>query len=81
MNVAPSSSGLGRRPLKAEVRRARARENTLIPPDTDYSSIGGLSREAVEKLSAHRPLSVGEASRLDGVTPADVSVLLIYLGR
>ncbi len=66
---------------EAEVRRARARENTLIPPDTDYSSIGGLSREAVEKLSAHRPLSVGEASRLDGVTPADVSVLLIYLGR
>ena len=64
---------------EAAVRRAHARETTLIPPDTDYSAIGGLSREAVEKLTAHRPLSVGEASRLDGVTPADVSVLLIYL--
>lgn len=64
---------------EAAVRRAHARETTLIPLDTDYSAIGGLSREAVEKLTAHRPLSVGEASRLDGVTPADVSVLLIYL--
>ena len=64
---------------EAAVRRARAHENTLIPSDIDYAAIGGLSREAVEKLTAHRPLSVGEASRLDGVTPADVSVLLIYL--
>ncbi len=66
---------------EAAVRRAHAHETTLIPPDTDFSKIGGLSREAVEKLDARRPLSVGEASRLDGVTPADVSVLLIYLGR
>ncbi len=66
---------------ESEVRRARARENTLIPADIDYSAIGGLSREAVEKLSSHRPISVGEASRLDGVTPADVSVLLIFLGK
>ena len=64
---------------EADVRRARARETTLIPPDTDFAAIRGLSREAVEKLTAHRPLSVGEASHLDGVTPADVSVLLIYL--
>lgn len=64
---------------EAAVRRAHTHETTLIPPDTDYSAIGGLSREAVEKLSARRPLSVGEASRIDGVTPADVSVLLIYL--
>ncbi len=66
---------------EAAVRRAHSHETTLIPPDTDYSKIGGLSREAVEKLTARRPLSVGEASRIDGVTPADVSVLLIFLGR
>lgn len=62
------------------IRRARAREDMALPADIDYKEIRGLSLEAAEKLSAHRPLSVGEASRLDGVTPADVSVLLIYLG-
>ena len=62
------------------VRRARAREDMAIPEDIDYGEIRGLSLEAIEKLSAHKPHSVGEASRLDGVTPADVSVLLIYLG-
>ena len=62
------------------IRRVRAREDMALPADIDYKEIRGLSLEAAEKLSVHRPLSVGEASRLDGVTPADVSVLLIYLG-
>ncbi len=56
-------------------------ENVRIPPHIDYSSIHGLSAEAVEKLSAMRPQSIGQASRISGVSPSDVSVLLVYLGR
>lgn len=62
-----------------EVEKARRRENMILPDAIDYSAIRGLSIEAVEKLSSHRPISVGEASRIPGVTPADVSVLMIYL--
>ncbi len=56
-------------------------ENVRIPPHIDYSRIHGLSAEAVEKLSAMRPQSIGQASRISGVSPSDVSVLLVYLGR
>ncbi len=63
----------------ASVERVRSRENVLLPPDLDYSSVRGLRIEAVQKLSSHRPHSVGEAAGLAGVNPADVSVLLLYL--
>lgn len=61
------------------VERARSREDAILPADIDYSAIRGLRIEAAQKLAAHRPHSVGEASGLAGVNPADVSVLLLYL--
>lgn len=63
----------------ASVERARSREDALLPSDLDYAAIRGLRIEAVQKLSAHRPHSVGEAAGLAGVNPADISVLLLYL--
>lgn len=63
----------------AEVERSRRLEEKKLPTDIDYASIGGLRLEAAEKLSAIRPISVGQASRISGVNPADISVLLIYL--
>ena len=60
-----------------EFAKAEAR---LLPPDLDYHSISGLRLEARQKLSEIRPLSVGQASRISGVSPSDIAVLLIYLG-
>ena len=54
-------------------------EKKLMPEDIDYKSIKSLSTEAIQKLSNIRPLSLGQASRISGVSPADISVLLIYL--
>lgn len=56
-------------------------ENRLIPVDLDYDDISGLRLEGRQKLKLHRPTSVGQASRIAGVTPADISVLLIYLEK
>lgn len=57
----------------------RKLESKLIPDDIDYSAIKGLRLEAAEKLSKIRPANIGQASRISGVNPADVSVLLIWL--
>lgn len=65
----------------AEVARQKKLEDKLIPVDIDYSSIVGLRLESAEKLAKIRPVSIGQASRISGVNPADVSVLLIYLGK
>ena len=62
-----------------QVEQFRREERRMIPPDTDYSAIAGLRLEAREKLAAIRPVSVGQASRISGVSPSDVAVLLIYL--
>ncbi len=63
-----------------EVQRREKLEAKRIPADIDYPSIKGLRIEAAQKLDAVKPLTVGQASRISGVNPADISVLLIYLG-
>ena len=72
-------AGYIRREL-AEVDRQKKLESKSLPPDLPYSSIRGLRLEAAQKLAAHKPLTVGQASRISGVSPADISVLLLYLG-
>ncbi len=62
-----------------QVETMRKLEAKLVPEDIDYSQIKGLRLEAVEKLSKIRPANIGQASRISGVNPADVSVLLIWL--
>ncbi|MBI5853438.1 MAG: tRNA uridine-5-carboxymethylaminomethyl(34) synthesis enzyme MnmG [Planctomycetes bacterium] len=64
-----------------EVDRIRRLEGCAIPEDADYASVRGLSREARERLVQRRPRTIGEASRLPGVTPADVQLVLAVLGR
>ena len=64
----------------AEVARHERLESKPLSPDLDYKSITGLRIEAAQKLNERKPLTVGQASRISGVSPADVSVLLIYLG-
>ena len=63
----------------AQVRRMRALEETPLPADMDYRAISGLRLEAREKLSARRPMNLGQASRISGVSPADISVLMVAL--
>jgi tRNA uridine 5-carboxymethylaminomethyl modification enzyme len=64
-----------------EVERVKRLEERPIPPDFDYEVSVGLSNEAREKLRRFRPATVGQASRLSGVNPTDISILLIYLER
>jgi len=65
----------------AEVERQRRLEEWRIPDGIDYGRLTGLRTEAVEKLSRFRPATVGQASRVEGVNPADISVLLVHLTR
>lgn len=62
-----------------EIEKYRKNENTVLPSDIDYDSIRALSSEVIQKLSDHRPETIGQASRLQGVTPASISILLVYL--
>ncbi len=64
----------------AEVERQRKLEDKHLPADLDYTVIKGLRLEAGQKLAQFRPETVGQASRISGVSPADISVLLLYLG-
>ena len=64
-----------------QVERMEKLENKLLPEGLDYGKITSLRDEAREKLSAIRPRSVGQAGRISGVSPADVSVLLVYLEK
>ena len=72
-------AGYVKRQLDEAARQAKS-EGVLLPADIDYSQIRGLRIEAAEKLARVRPASVGQASRISGVSPADISVLLIWLG-
>ena len=62
-----------------QVEAFRKEENRLLPADLDYNAIAGLRLEARDKLSAVRPMSVGQAGRISGVSPSDIAVLLIWL--
>ncbi|MFC4387782.1 tRNA uridine-5-carboxymethylaminomethyl(34) synthesis enzyme MnmG [Gracilibacillus marinus] len=62
-----------------QVERMKKMESKLIPDDIDYDAISGIATEAREKLKKVRPLSVAQASRISGVNPADVSILLVYI--
>ncbi len=64
---------------KEQVDRMLKMEDKKIPDDIDYNAISGIATEAKEKLKKIRPLSVGQASRISGVNPADVSILLVYI--
>ncbi|MBR5144787.1 MAG: tRNA uridine-5-carboxymethylaminomethyl(34) synthesis enzyme MnmG [Clostridia bacterium] len=65
----------------SEVERQKKIEGKKIPADIDYKAILGLRLEAAEKLDKIRPMNIGQASRISGVNPADISVLLIYLNK
>jgi tRNA uridine 5-carboxymethylaminomethyl modification enzyme len=62
-----------------QVERARRMEETALPEDLDYTAIPALRTEARQKLSAKRPSNLGQASRIPGVSPADIAVLLVKL--
>ncbi|GEN89708.1 tRNA uridine-5-carboxymethylaminomethyl(34) synthesis enzyme MnmG [Oceanobacillus sp. FSL W8-0428] len=64
---------------REQVARMLKMEDKKIPADIDYTAINGIATEAIEKLKKVRPLSVGQASRISGVNPADISILLVYI--
>ena len=64
-----------------QVERFRALEHKLLPPDYDFTQIKALSAEAAQKLNRYRPASIGQASRISGVSPADINVLLVWLKK
>lgn len=66
---------------KEQVDRFKKLESLLLPKDIDYSSLSGLSNEVVEKLTKIQPLSLGQASRISGITPAAISVLQVHLRK
>ncbi len=64
-----------------EVERNRRHEETPLPEEMDYANVRGLSSEVVEKLSLHRPVNLGQASRIQGITPAAISLLRVHLKK
>ena len=66
---------------QAEIDRSRANEDHPLPDALDYADVHGLSHEVRQKLAEHRPSTVGQASRVPGVTPAAISLLLVHLKR
>jgi len=64
-----------------EVARSGSYENTILPVELDYATVAGLSNEVKQKLAQHKPQTIGQASRIQGITPAAISLLLIHLKR
>lgn len=64
-----------------EIERQKRHENTAIPANFDYKNISGLSNEVCAKLEQYRPISIGQASRISGITPAAISILLVNLKK
>ncbi len=63
------------------IEQMRKLESKALPVDMDYNDVKGLRLEAIEKLNKHKPISIGQASRISGVSPADVSVLAVYMEK
>ncbi|MGM0594904.1 MAG: tRNA uridine-5-carboxymethylaminomethyl(34) synthesis enzyme MnmG [Pseudomonadota bacterium] len=66
---------------REEIEKARRNEETPLPEDLDYSDVRGLSAEVQEKLAKNRPTTIGQASRIPGLTPAAISILLVHLKK
>ena len=66
---------------RVEIARREEHETARLPVDVDYTTVRGLSVEVQQKLNRHRPETLGQASRISGVTPAAISVLLVHLKR
>ncbi|MCK5335380.1 MAG: tRNA uridine-5-carboxymethylaminomethyl(34) synthesis enzyme MnmG, partial [Gammaproteobacteria bacterium] len=66
---------------KVEIEKTRRYESKAIPDSIDYADVKGLSNEVRQKLQDHRPSTLGQAGRIPGVTPAAVSLLLVYLKK
>ena len=66
---------------RGEIEQMRKQENTALPDDLDYDHVGGLSNELKSKLQAVKPVSIAQASRIQGMTPAAISLLLVYLKK
>jgi len=66
---------------EAELRSLAANESVLLNSDLDYNAIGGLSREMVERLSLARPETLGQAARIEGVTPAALTAIMVHSKR
>ena len=78
VNIHLKYDGYIKRQLQ-QVKQFKKLEGKRIPEDIDYTQINSLRKEAVQKLTLYQPLSIGQASRISGVSPADISVLLVYL--
>lgn len=64
-----------------EIEKQQRNENTLLPATLDYRLVNGLSNEVIAKLNDHKPSSIGQASRISGITPAAISILLVWLKK
>ncbi|ACY86355.1 tRNA uridine-5-carboxymethylaminomethyl(34) synthesis enzyme MnmG [Edwardsiella piscicida] len=64
-----------------EIEKQQRNENTRLPADLDYRQVNGLSNEVIAKLNDHKPSSIGQASRISGITPAAISILLVWLKK
>lgn len=78
INIQIKYEGYITRQLK-QVEQYKKLEGKKLKPDFDYSEVKGMRKEAIQKMNLYKPLSVGQASRISGVSPADISVLLVYL--
>ena len=66
---------------EAAIAEQRRLEERILPPDIDYNTVSALRIEARQKLNKIRPLNLGQASRISGVSPADIAVLIVMLGK
>ena len=64
-----------------EIAKQQRHEDTRLPDDLDYVKVSGLSTEVSQKLTRHRPTTLGQAARISGITPAAISLLLVHLKR